>query len=492
MPMTFSWPGIMDIQDVWSGQEIATRSLFCCFSFWDIGSNLLLFVPLGFFLARKISFSQKGNIVRIGICVAVSFVVSSIIEVLQNFLPRFPSIVDIIMNAIGGGLGAWLGVKLYQEIENVWIWVFRWFVNKGLLGFTWGLYMVGVGIIYLIPIGPPTTNWYPEFTFQVGNDASEDRPWLGKIFKLAIYPHALQQDDIIRKFKQGYSEQSSVFRLKGDNGEVFYDFSEGEGRIVRDKGYGNVPLDLEIAEPTKMRWMDPQGLELLGPTIITRNERAGIDYAEDLDWGSNISVELWVSPKFPQHERPATIISYWRDPDEANFLIGQIGRDVIIQNRDTKESEWGVKTVSKSVSKPLTEGIQHIVATYQSGGKQSMFVNGEKQVTEIQHERRFLFERMERLIGKWANAFLILFPMGVVSIFWVNDLLRGKQISKIMVPYWGAGIVCGMVALLPIFSLGVEVDPSFILFSMGTILLSISMGALLAQPTFRLVKNEAK
>lgn len=52
-------------------------------------------------------------------------------------------------------------------------------------------------------VGGDLTNW-DDFFFLLANEETEDRAWLGEIYLVAIFDHALDQDQIIQNYEAGY------------------------------------------------------------------------------------------------------------------------------------------------------------------------------------------------------------------------------------------------------------------------------------------------
>ena len=82
----------------------------------NLGLNILLFVPFGFFLSWKMSIINKKLVSRI---ILIGFLLSLLIEVTQYFVPmdRAADIDDLILNTIGTTLG-YIIWKILNEYIN--------------------------------------------------------------------------------------------------------------------------------------------------------------------------------------------------------------------------------------------------------------------------------------------------------------------------------------------------------------------------------------
>ena len=93
-----------------------------------------------------------------------------------------------------------------------------------------------------------------------------DRPWLGKIFVVALYDRVLTIDEIESQFRGGPHFDPEVY-LKGAP-IALYSFREAGGSRVHDRSTVGPPLDLEIADPEKATWLPMGGLELSGTNVL--------------------------------------------------------------------------------------------------------------------------------------------------------------------------------------------------------------------------------
>ena len=92
------------------------------------------------------------------------------------------------------------------------------------------------------------TNWDLSCYLALGNEATGDRSWLGKIFFLAIYNRALTEKEIHQNYHAGWlSESSSKKKTSPSEGLVArYLFEERHGDRIGDSSETKTPLDLYI------------------------------------------------------------------------------------------------------------------------------------------------------------------------------------------------------------------------------------------------------
>lgn len=93
------------------------------------------------------------------------------------------------------------------------------------------------------------TNWDPSYYLVLGNEATGDRPWLGKILYVAIYNRVLGEQEISQNHLTGCLLKSSIdpepHRIP-DGLVARYLFEEAKGDKVADSSGTHTPLDLYI------------------------------------------------------------------------------------------------------------------------------------------------------------------------------------------------------------------------------------------------------
>lgn len=93
------------------------------------------------------------------------------------------------------------------------------------------------------------SNWDTSYMMVIGNEATGNRPWFGKIYKMAIYDRTLSHREILQNYQAGIADTSgrtvpALHRLGGP--VALYLFDEGKGDIVRDRSGLKPALDIQI------------------------------------------------------------------------------------------------------------------------------------------------------------------------------------------------------------------------------------------------------
>ena len=114
------------------------------------------------------------------------------------------------------------------------------------------------------------SNWDPSYPLLLGNEGTGNRPWLGRLFLVALYDRALSSQEVGSNHTAGMPSASP--RSRGDRvteGLVaLYLFDEGKGQRIADRSGRTSPLDLEI--PPVVRIVKVEEREFL-----SRRDRGG-------------------------------------------------------------------------------------------------------------------------------------------------------------------------------------------------------------------------
>jgi len=107
-PFTFEqFDRILHLPQYFSGVTFPTYTRCCThLAVLEPLANIVLYLPLGFGLTGLLGHTTKQRLGTLARVLLLSVGLSLVIEVLQVFQPwRSPSLADVLMNSIGGGLG---------------------------------------------------------------------------------------------------------------------------------------------------------------------------------------------------------------------------------------------------------------------------------------------------------------------------------------------------------------------------------------------------
>jgi VanZ family protein len=197
-------------------QKFDTHSLFWSIPAWDVASNFLLFIPFSLLFVSSPTVSRWNVTNRLLFTAVAVWLLSFTVEICQLFLPRAPSLVDTMTNTLGGFVGGLFGTCLgggvRQWAHHLWLRIQRsrwlnWFLVVYVL-----ILLVASGLPS--PLSPNFSNWDKDYSFLLGNEATLDRPWLGKMFLVAVYDRALNPNEILTNFRVGASHKLGRVELR--------------------------------------------------------------------------------------------------------------------------------------------------------------------------------------------------------------------------------------------------------------------------------------
>jgi glycopeptide antibiotics resistance protein len=379
----------------------------------DFAQNVALFIPFGALLCCSLKSLARPLTGRIILSFAAGGALSLLIELGQIFFTRYPAVSDVIANSIGSLCGALIAaicpVQLRGAIPRFW--------DNVLTSKCFVLSVVTFGTLPLVlsmvqSPWPGFGMWVSSFPFQLANEATMDRPWLGRIHLVAVYNRALSLAEIGNNFRSGFSSDATKNRAK--NGLVaLYTFAEGGGDIVHDVSGFDDALNLSIVPATHVRWLsDSNGIEIVQPAIIKSQAPADKlrNAFRSLD---QLSIEAWFAPDNLTQSGPARLISFSGDLKRHNFTLGQQGSDVMFWLRTLISGlvgGAGLQTHGGS----LTLDVSHVVATY-SRGLQRLYINGNEypKKLDVTKDVVIAFGAPKTVLAQIGYGFFYFFPVGL-------------------------------------------------------------------------------
>jgi len=187
-------------------------------------------------------------------------------------------------------------------------------------------------------IGGDVSNWDPALRLALGNELTQDRPWLGQLHRVAIYSRALDVGEISRYAKSGRDRSPA-------NPIVHYDFHKADAGVIRDVSGMGEPLNLSVQDPSAVQWLDGGGLRIVRPTLIASSAPAA-KVVEAVKQAKAVTIEAWVEPANVTQAGPARIVTLSRDTGNRNFTLGQKAGAYEVRFRTTQTSPNGEPSLS--------------------------------------------------------------------------------------------------------------------------------------------------
>jgi VanZ family protein len=337
----------------------------------DMAFNILGYIPFGAILYHIVWPVAEKFLFTWGLTVGSAAVVSLGIEIGQLFLPeRFPSYSDLMANTLGGGLGFWCAYYLTQK---PWVTLMTRYRHILALLILTGYLGSVTGIFIWAALPQRLETWDPDYLLLIGNETSLNRPWMGKIYCIALYDRALTAAEVLAQFQAGPYVEPEV--LAQGRPVALYTFREGGGRHVHDWSPLKPPLDLEVAEPQNTVWLASGGLELTQPTVLRSAQRPEKIY-QRFTATHTFSVAAWLEPKDALPRGPGRIVSYSLTTPLRNFTLGQEASEIHFRVRTRVAGPDGTRMYFRSNNLGLKPMPTHLVAVY-AWGVERLYVNGD-------------------------------------------------------------------------------------------------------------------
>lgn len=174
-------------------------------------------------------------------------------------------------------------------------------------------------------VGGDLSSWDDGFRLALGNELTEDRPWLGELHRVALYARALTSSEIV---------QTPADPI------ALYEFKEGTGRIVRDTSGAGTAFDLQIKDASTVQWLAGGGLRIAKPALIASAGPA-TKLIDAVKRSKAMTIEAWIKPENTTQAGPARIVTVSRDFGGRNFTLGQLGGAYEVRFRTTATSPNG-------------------------------------------------------------------------------------------------------------------------------------------------------
>jgi VanZ like family/Concanavalin A-like lectin/glucanases superfamily len=415
----------------------------------DFLQNIVYFVPWGAIYYIFTASPNRRPRTLIISAALVGAIVSIAIEICQIFFSRDASAFDVLANTLGAGMGALLCALSPIDVRRR---VARSLARakRSQLLLPAALLLGIVPLLISVSKFPWTDfrNWDRGFTLQIANEASLDRPWLGRIYLVAIYDRALAPEEIARHYQLGASNEALGRRI--NRGLIaLYTFSEDRGGQVSDvSGYGR-PLNLTLSPVSHFRWLGQiSGIEVIKPAILKTDGPAEKLY-DALRASNELSVEVWMTPSNIVQHGPARIVSFSRDTLARNFTLGQNGADIDFRLRTPVSGTNGTAVNLRTRNGSLALRRTHVVVTYKEG-IESLYVDGHARPDNRDLKKADIivaFGTKKNPVAQMAYTFVYVFPVSCFLSLVFSQQFKGF-IATLLTP---VTIAVGLLSIAEVF-----------------------------------------
>jgi hypothetical protein len=167
----------------------------------------VLFIPYGILFIGIPAVSAQPWWAKILLAGGSAGLLSFTLEVGQLWLPRTPSVVDVVCNTTGALPGAIGGIATYRHLLRRVEQVSQALRLRSTSTVLLGGYGLALSLVLALPmpLWADFINWNAKLHLLVGNEGTLDRPWLGEIYLVAIYNRALNDEEVYTNFAAGPS-----------------------------------------------------------------------------------------------------------------------------------------------------------------------------------------------------------------------------------------------------------------------------------------------
>lgn len=339
----------------------------------------IIYVPLG--LLAYATIALRGvRIPFLGTILIIAFI-GLAIELMQSFLSKRQAFsIDFLLVLIIGVLTAFAG-----EITAGFLARRRHAIIQLLLLVN----VIVLSAIWLAHRGSDLASWDCSYPLIIGNEATSDRPWLGKIRGLAIYAQALSDDDVAA-IAAGFNEAGGVDRRK---------------------------LGAELVQS----YADGDELEIARPTLIEAKHDAS-DLCAAIKQAEAFTIEIELSSFDLDQRGPARILSMSQDPEKRNVTLGQDGSRLSLRIRNELNGDNGIEQQIRTADGVISGEWQHWIAHYDRGVT-TLFLDGNQLRPSLDYESILLVNGRTSL-PLAVICGLLSFMLGVAAYVWLIGSMR--------------------------------------------------------------------
>lgn len=153
---------------------------------------------------------------------------------------------------------------------------------------------------------------------------------------------------------------------------ALYTFDEGAGDTVYDRSGTGTALDLAIAAPGNVHWVEG-GLTIDASTVLLTTG-AATKLIDGCKASNEVTIEAWIQPANIAQAGPARLVTISAGLNARNVTLEQDGADLEARLRTTDASTNGLPELS-ATGTASAAALQHVVFTRAADGTERLYVD---------------------------------------------------------------------------------------------------------------------
>jgi len=328
---------------------------------------------MGWAIARDASFRRLATWVTLAACGC------AVVELLQAATERRharPGDFVASVAAIVGGVWLARWVVRTERIHDAVARVLRIGVVSSAVCFLLG----SIAAPVIAVRGAVLRGWDNAYHLLIGDEATGNRPWNGRLWQFGIYDSALSQQEA-EQLCRAASRSAEGTSLRRQFGAVAYWSCSFPPAAAERVGLDSLipsapPIALSQIEPARAQVMpENHTMQRRGP-IALRSQTPVPDVSRRISESGAFSVELKLACDELRQSGPARILTISADASHRNLTVGQNGDGLVMRLRTPVMGENGARCAPQWRRFFADRGSKHVVLTYRDGVAR-LYVDGQ-------------------------------------------------------------------------------------------------------------------
>lgn len=359
-----------------------------------LGERLALFLPLGLLMHRQLVGLRWGRPGLASSALLILFALS--IELLQAVVSaRHPVLSDFLLASVAGLAGITLSAGMSQGGPGL--------MRRLLPGLLVLGNLITVTLIAIPHSSAGLIEWDCEHPLLIANELGRDRPWLGRIRGMAIYPRRLARDEIRRLSQAPMTRENMPLRRQA-GAAVLYRFANIQAGRVLQLAERAPAMDLLVTHDGAASWQIEDDAMAIRKPIRLHSIGPATSLCKAIASAQAFTVEVeMASAGLDDDGGWARILSIPSSTEQRNLTLTEHAGELVLRVRTPREGlNWALRPL-RSDRRVLSGDWQNIIASYGAGAAR-LFVDA----VEVSPAVRY---RVLTLSGKQPSSAIAAFAL---------------------------------------------------------------------------------